>query len=225
MSGTVGFRIARSWQRPSHDLIERFKKASPAQVADSMSRFGAMDTGIKPVWRSPMIVGAAVTVWVRSADNLMLHKAMEVAQPGDVVVVNTQGNITNSGFGELMANTAARAGISAVIVDGTVRDGEAFEGLKLPVYARGLNPNGCDKTGPGEIGYAIACGGVAVHSGDIVLADGDGVTVVPLADAEAVAASVEKVLVREAKRLTEIADGLLYKPEIDDSLRKAGVIA
>jgi len=224
MSGTVGFRIASSWQRAPEELLAKFRGAGSAQVADSMFRFGGMDTGIKPIWKNEQIVGSAITVWARSADNLMYHKVLDVAQPGDIVIINTQGNITNSGFGELVANTAARCGVACVIVDGTVRDGESFQALNLPVYARGLNPSGCDKRGPGEIGYPVACGGVAVHSGDIVVADSDGITIVPLADAEVIAEKLATLKQRETNRIQEIADGILHRPEIDEILGKNGVL-
>ena len=224
MPAKVGFRIAPDWERPSPELLAAFASAAAAQVADIMHRFGAMDTGIRPVWPSPKIVGAAVTVQARSADNLMIHKSLAVARPGEIVLIATQGNVTNAGFGELTGTTAAEAGLAGIVVDGMVRDGDAFEGLGLPVYARGLNPNGCDKVGPGEIGYPIACGGVVVRSGDIVIADGDGITVVPLADAETVAEGVPAILERETTRLKAIRDGVLHKPDIDEALRAAGVI-
>jgi 4-hydroxy-4-methyl-2-oxoglutarate aldolase len=182
-----------------------------------------MDVGIKPVWPSPRIVGSALTVWCHGGDNLMLHKALSLAIPGDIVVMNTQ-NSSNSGFGELVATSAAKIGVHGVIVDGTVRDAEAFEALKLPVYARGLCPNGCHKDGTGEVGAIVACGGVAVRPGDILIADRDGVAVVPLDDAAEVAKMAEDQIAREKKRLAEIAKGVLVRPEIDEQLRHLKVI-
>lgn len=224
VQGKVGFRINERWERPSKELLAAFGSSSSSQVADCMSRFGAFDGGIRPLWRSPRVIGSALTVWARSADNLMMHKSLSLAQEGDILVVNTQGNVTNAGFGELMANTAVRAGIRAVIVDGVVRDGLDLEGLQLPVYSRGLSPTGCDKDGPGEIGTVIACGGVAVRSGDVIVADEDGVTAVPLSDAAMVAELAVAKVASERERLDEIDSGLLFKPEIDDLLRKKGVI-
>lgn len=225
MTGKVGFRIQHDWPRPSAALLAAFGSASSPQVADSMHRFGALDPGIKPVWRSPRVIGPALTVWARSADNLMMHKALALAQRGDVVVINTQGNLANAGFGELMATSARAAGIAAVIVDGAVRDGPALEILGLPVYSRTICPGGCDKNGPGEIGTIIACGGVAVRPGDVIIADEDGVTVVPLADAEEVARLSVAAVAREQKRIAEIEAGALFRPDIDDILRRHGVIA
>jgi regulator of RNase E activity RraA len=218
-----GFRVHPPWRRPDDALLVAFGDASPAQVADCMSRLGAMDAGIRPIWRSPRIIGAALTVWCHSGDNLMLHKALSLAAPGDIVVMNTQG-AGNSGFGELLASSAVRIGVRAAIVDGTVRDAEALEALALPVYARGLCPNGCNKDGPGEVGAIVACGGVAVRPGDVILADRDGVTVIPLEDAPEVARLAQEQMARERKRLSEIERGVLVRPEIDETLRKLNVI-
>jgi regulator of RNase E activity RraA len=224
MAGKVGFRVQSEWRRPADVLLQAFGSASSAQVADSMSRLGAMDVGIKPIWPSPRIIGAALTVWCHAGDNLMLHKAISLAQPGDIIVVNTQGNVTNSPFGELLATSAVEVGIRAVIVDGTVRDVEALQKLKLPVYARGLCANGCNKDGPGEVGAIIACGGVAVRSGDIIIADRDGVAVVPLDAGPEIAKLSLAQVEREEKRLAEIAKGILFRPEIDEQLRKLKII-
>lgn len=224
MAGKVGFRIHADWARPDRALLDAFGDASSAQVGDAMQRFGAMDPGIRPVWPSPRVIGPAITVWARSADNLMMHKAVGMCRPGDVLVVNTQGNLFNSGFGELVASAAVRLGLAAAIVDGVVRDVEALQAMGMATYARGLSPGGCDKDGPGEVGAVIACGGVAVRPGDVVIADADGVTVVPLADAPEVAALAAAGVGRERKRMQEIAAGSMMRPEIDETLRRHGVL-
>lgn len=224
MPGKVGFRVRAPWARPDRAQLDAFGIASSAQVADCMSRLGAVDSGIKPIWPSPRIIGSALTVWCHSGDNLMLHKALSLASPGDIVVMNTQGNLVNAGFGELLATSAVKMGVRGVIVDGVVRDADALQSLGLPVYARGLCANGCNKDGAGEVGAIIACGGVAVRPGDIIIADRDGVTVVPLDDAREVAQQAMAQIEREQKRLREIAGGVLVRPEIDDLLRKLKVI-
>jgi 4-hydroxy-4-methyl-2-oxoglutarate aldolase len=224
MPGKPGFRVHARWRRPDAALLTTFGTASSAQVADCMSRLGGMDAGIRPVWRSPRIIGAAVTVWCHSGDNLMLHKALSLAVPGDIVVMNTQGNVASSGFGELLATSAVKIGVRGVIVDGTVRDADTLEAMRLPVYSRGLSPNGCNKDGAGEVGAIVACGGVAVRPGDVIIADRDGVTVVPLDDAPEVARLAMQQMEREQKRLSEIGKGVLVRPEIDEALRKAKVI-
>ena len=223
MPGKPGFRV-RSWTRPNSKLLEAFGAASSAQVADCMSRLGAMDSGIRPIWASPRVIGSALTVWCHSGDNLMLHKALSLAAPGDIIVMNAQGNVNNSGFGELIATSAVKAGVRAVIVDGSVRDADALESLRLPVYARGFSPNGCNKDGAGEAGAIIACGGVAVRPGDVIIADRDGVTVVPLEDAAEVARLAAEQIEREENRKREIEKGVLVRPEIDEALRRLKII-
>jgi regulator of RNase E activity RraA len=223
MPGKPGFRVNSNWRRPDATLLAAFGEASPAQVADCMSRLGAMDAGMRPVWPNARVIGAALTAWCHAGDNLMIHKALSLAAPGVILVVNTQG-AGNSGFGELLATSALKSGVRAVIIDGTVRDAEALQAMGLPVYARGLCPNGCNKDGPGEVGAIIACGGVAVRPGDVVLADRDGVTVVPFEDAAAVALAAADQVAREQKRLAEIGSGVLTRPEIDETLRKLKII-
>jgi 4-hydroxy-4-methyl-2-oxoglutarate aldolase len=224
MAGKVGFRVCAPWQRPDAALLAAFDGASSAQVADAMSRLGAMDAGIRPVWNSPRMIGAALTAWCHTGDNLMVHKALSLAQPGDILVVNTQGNVANAPFGELLATSALKIGVRGVIVDGVVRDSEAFVALHLPVYARGLCANGCNKDGPGEVGSTIACGGVPVRAGDVILADRDGVTVVPLADAAQAAKAAAEQVAREKQRMAEIQKGVLTRPEIDEQLRRLKII-
>jgi regulator of RNase E activity RraA len=224
MPARPGFRIHAPWRRPEASLLDAFGAASAAQVADCMSRLGAMDSGMRPVWPAPRVIGSALTVWCHSGDNLMLHKALSLAVPGDIVIMNTQGNTVNAGFGELLATSAVKAGVRAVIVDGVVRDAEALERLALPVYSRGLSPNGCNKDGAGEVGAVVACGGVAVRPGDVVIADRDGITIVPLDDATEVARLAAQQIESETKRLAEIEKGVLTRPEIDEYLRKLKVI-
>jgi len=224
MPGKPGFRVRSEWPRPDAALLASFATASSAQVADSMARLGAMDAAIRPIWPISRIIGPALTVWCHSGDNLMVHKALSIAHPGDILVVNTQGNRVNSPFGELLATSAQKFGVAAVIVDGMVRDSDALQDMRMPVFARGLSPNGCNKDGPGEVGAVIACGGVAVRPGDIVIADGDGVTIVPLEDAAHVAALSVAQIKSEQKRLSEIEKGVLVRPEIDETLRRLKII-
>jgi regulator of RNase E activity RraA len=182
-----------------------------------------MDPGIRAVWHSPRVIGSAVTVWCHAGDNLMIHKGMSLTQPGDILVINMQGK-ENSGFGELLASSAVKFGVRAVIVDGTVRDAAELEAMRMPTYSRGLCCNSCYKDGAGEVGTPIACGGVVVRPGDIIVADYDGVAVVPFEDAHEAADLGQKVAAAERKRLEEIAGGLLIRPEIDDTLRRLKII-
>lgn len=221
--GKPGFRIAPAPERLSDTLVDRFRGLAAANLADAMGRFNFMDPGI--VSRSGLsLCGRAVTVRCRPADNLMVHKALQVAEPGDVVVVTTCGNTTSAVFGELMCHTAAAKKLGGIIVDGAIRDVDGIRRLGMPAFSRSVCAGACDKDGPGEINIPIACGDTVVMPGDIVVGDKDGVAVVPRADAQSVLALVQELMTREQARIAEIARGALYRTEIDESLRKKGVI-
>lgn len=224
MSGTPGFRISADWQRADSEMIARFNGIPTPTLADVMNRLGAMDGGIRPVWQGAVCVGSALTVWVRAGDNLMIHKALNMAKPGDVIVVNGQGDSNRALFGELMGTSARELGVVGLVFDGAVRDADGLRGLGLPVFSRGVAPSGPFKAGPGEIGRAIACGGIVCHSGDVVVADSDGVVVVPQEDVAYVLEAAKKKLAQEQARREEILHGKPQRAGIDEELSRAGVI-
>lgn len=221
--GKPGFRILEAPSRLDAALVARFRGLAAANVADAMGRFNAMDARIRARTGRPLS-GVAVTVQCRPADNLMVHKAIELAQPGDIVVVSTCGNADNAVFGGLMCHTAAAKKLGGIVVDGAIRDIGDLDRLEFPAFSAYVAAGSCDKDGPGEVNIPIACGGVVVCPGDIVVGDEDGVAVVPRAQAEAVLEGVAALVTREKKRIVEIAGGVLYKPDVDDTLRKHGVI-
>ena len=222
-AGRLGFRVLPSPPRLREDILARFRGLASSNVADAMGRFNFMDAGIRSRSGFPL-AGSAVTVNARPADNLMVHKALQVAEPGEIVVVSTCGNTASAVFGELMCHTAAAKRLGGIVVDGAIRDVEGIRQLGFAAFSRSVSPGACDKDGPGEINIPISCGGTVVMPGDIVVADADGVAVVPRERAEEVLALVVDLMERERKRVTEIAAGHLYKAEIDDALRKKGVI-
>jgi regulator of RNase E activity RraA len=219
----LGFRILPAPPRLSEQLVARFRGMASPNLADAMGRFHFMDPEIRSRSGLPMC-GLAVTVLCRPGDNLMVHKALQVAEPGDIVVVNTCGNTTSAVFGELMCHTAAAKQLGGIIVDGAIRDVEGITRLGMPAFSRTVSPGACDKDGPGEINVPIACGNTVVMPGDIVVGDDDGVTVVPRDVAEQVLPLVDALVKREQARIAEIKRGVLYRAEIDDSLRRKGVI-
>lgn len=184
--GLPGRRVAPAWSRPPASLVERFAALPAGVVADAMHRIGALDGGIAPVWPGATVVGAALTVWVRAGDNALVARAIDMAQPGDVLVVNAQGALTSAVVGELLSMECRRRGVRGAVVDGAVRDLDVLGTLRFPVFARGVCAAGPTKEGSGEIGYPVAVGGVVAAAGDIVVADGDGVVIVPAGDAGAV---------------------------------------
>ncbi|HWJ12668.1 MAG TPA: hypothetical protein VNS10_02935 [Gemmatimonadaceae bacterium] len=221
--GKLGFRILPFPPRLDAALLGRFQGLATPNLADAMGRFNFMDAGIQSRTGLPLF-GLAVTVNARPADNLMIHKALQVAAPGDIVVVNTCGNTTSAVFGELMCNTAVAARLGGIVVDGAIRDVDGLTSLGFPAFSRSVCAGGCDKDGPGEINVAISCGGTVVMPGDIVVGDRDGVAVVPRAHAEEVLSLVSALVQRETKRVAEIKAGGLFRAEIDESLRRHGVI-
>jgi regulator of RNase E activity RraA len=181
-AGKLGFRVLPSPPRLDAALVDRFRGLASSNLADAMGRFNFMDPGIQS--RTGLtLCGLAVTVNARPADNLMIHKALQVAAPGEIVVVNTCRNTTSAVFGELMCNTAVAAKLGGIVVDGAIRDVEGLTALGFPAFSRTVCAGGCDKDGPGEINVPISCGGVVVAPGDIVVGDSDGVGIVPRAEA------------------------------------------
>jgi regulator of RNase E activity RraA len=222
-AGMPGFRVLAVPPRISADLLERYRGLASSNVADAMGRFGFMDPGMQS--RSGFaLCGLAVTVQCRPADNLMVHKALQVATPGDIVVVSTCGNTTSAVFGELMCTTAAAAKLGGIVVDGAIRDVDGITRLGMPAFSRTVCPGSCDKDGPGEINVPISCGGTVVSPGDIVVGDADGIAVVPRAMAAEIVELVLQLMDREKKRIAEIGAGKIFKAEIDETLRKKGVI-
>ena len=221
--GKLGFRIVEEFPRTPEDLVAAFRGKASSNVADAMGRFHFMDPGMQSRTGLPLC-GVAITVSARPGDNLMVHKALELAQPGDVVVVSTTGNTTSAVFGELMGHTAKGANLGGIVVDGAIRDVDGLKALEFPAFSRTVSPGASDKDGPGEINVPISCGNTVVMPGDIILGDDDGLAVVPREDAAEVLELVLALEGREKKRIAAIKSGELFKAEIDETLRSKGVI-
>jgi RraA family protein len=184
-------------RRPDLALVDRFAQFATADVANALGDEAAIcDPAIRPVWRSPTLLGVALTVRLPPHDNLGLVIASLTGQPGDVLVIDGGGDATAALAGGRLARVAMSRGIRGFIVDGAVRDLAELERLGLPVHARTVSPRRASKTGDAVIGCALTCGGARVCGGDLVLADRDGVVVIPqhlieraLPRVEAVAAS------------------------------------
>lgn len=182
-----GFRISTQLERPSPELVDQYRQFEAADISDMMNRMYTMCAEIRNVINDKPLVGPACTVKVFPGDNLMVHKALDIARPGDVIVVDTSGSERNAVVGDMIANKAAHLGIGGFIIDGLVRDLDGVIETGLPVYARGVTPFGPLHRGPGELNYAVSCGGVVVNPGDIIVADSSGVTVVRKEFAESIA--------------------------------------
>ncbi|MEJ0068028.1 MAG: RraA family protein [Pseudomonadota bacterium] len=158
---------------------------------------------------------------VRAGDNLMLIKALDIAQPGDIVVCDAGGFLQQAIMGEIMVRHAMSRKLGGVIIAGAIRDADSLAQLDFQIYAYGVTPAGPYKDGPGEIGYPITCGGQVVQPGDLIVGDGDGVVVVPLAEAEAVIAEAEAHNAKEVKTMAAIAAGTVDRSWVDATLRGA----
>ncbi|MBI4499599.1 MAG: RraA family protein [Gemmatimonadetes bacterium] len=223
-AGRLGFRILSAPARLDDATLARFRGAASSNVADAMGRFNFMDPGIRARTSRPLL-GLAVTVRCRPGDNLMVHKAMEVAGPGDIIVVDTGGNTANAVFGELMCHTAVARGLGGIVVDGAIRDVAGIAQLGLAAFSRSVTPGSCDKDGPGEVNVPVSCGGVVVMPGDVIVGDDDGVAAVPRAAVAEVLANLAALIERERKRVAEIKTGVVFKPDVDETLRRHGVIS
>lgn len=188
----------------SKDLIARAKKLNSTLLSDVMGCTGAMDHQIKPVAKGMNVVGTAFTVSLRPGDNLFLHQAIYSAKEGDVLIVDGKDHKGHAYLGELMAHSAKAVGIEGIVIDGLVRDKLALEELTLPIYSKGFMPNGPYKDGPGELNQTISCGGVKVAPGDLVIADDDGVVIVPKEKAEHLLTLAEEKQTYEHQRLKTI---------------------
>ena len=222
-SHQLGFRILPAPPRPPAPLIERFRGLAAANLADAMGRHRFMDGEIRQRSGLPLC-GPALTVYARPGDNLMVHKALQVAAPGDIVVVNTGDNRNGAVFGGMMCEVAVAAKLGGIVVDGAIRDVGDITALGFPAYSRTVCIGSCDKDGPGEINVPISCGGTVVMPGDIVVGDADGLAVVPREHAAEVIELVAKIVEYEKKRVAEIRAGSPWFPAVDATLRAKAII-
>ena len=211
----VGFRIFTKINRPGKELVKAFAGLPVANIADEMNRFGCVDARIKPLNNTPLL-GTAFTVKARNGDNLMFHKALDLAQPGDVIVVDGQGDLVNSLTGEIMMRQALKKGLAGIVVDGAVRDVEALRQMDMAIYAAGVTPKGPYKDGPGEINVPVCCGGVVVNPGDILVGDADGIVVISPGDAKLTAEKAKAKSEKEQVTFKEIEAGTLNRSAYSD---------
>ena len=218
----IGFRIYNRQNVASKALVEAFAKLPVANVSDCMSRMGAGGPRLRPMHASGGMAGAALTVLSRPGDNLMLHKAIDMAQPGDVIVCDAGGDLTNSLMGELMLTYAVKRGVAGFVLNGAIRDVDAFQRINLPTFAAGVTHRGPYKDGPGEINVPISLDGMVIEPGDIVIGDSDGVLSIPLADAEEVLKTAEAKLAAETRQMKAIAEGTNDRSWVNATLKERG---
>ncbi|MEU8861860.1 RraA family protein [Streptomyces umbrinus] len=199
-------RVAPAWDRPDQQVLQRFREHSVANLGDALDRLNIVDGGISPVWHGAKAVGTALPVLTVAGDNKAVIAALDHIRPGDILVINASGYDGRAVIGDNLAQRFDVFGAVGAVVDGYVRDGTIIEKLGVPVFARGLTPAGPFKNGPGTIGEPVALGGVVVNPGDIVVADDDGVIVIPPHRAEEALTAVEAIVAREADLDAEVAE-------------------
>ena len=217
----IGFRIFPPNRAPK-DLVELFRDVPSPNVSDNMSRINGVCAEIRPMHGSTQLLGSAFTVKTRPGDNLMVHKALDMLQPGDALVIDAGGDTTNAILGEIIMRIAIKNGATGIVVDGAIRDAAAFSEAGFPCFARGATHRGPYKDGPGEINVPVTVGGAIVNPGDVVVGDADGVVVVPLEEAEELAQKVRKIVEKEAVQMREIEEGTLDRSWIDQTLEQRG---
>lgn len=186
---SIGNRVFLKKPEASQELLDAFSTIPAANIADTMGRLVGMHPRIKlqSAPQKPITVGRALTIKNCAGDNLMIHQALNMAKPGDVLVVSNDGGESyRSLMGEIMFTYLMGTGAAGIVFDGPIRDIDAVREMKMPIYATGTNPAGPYKEGPGEINVPISCGGISVNPGDLIVMDADGVIVIPLKDAETV---------------------------------------
>lgn len=219
---TVGFRILTQWERTDRTYVNDFAQLPASVVSDVMSRHYAAGSQLRPMHKNGVLCGPALTVKTRPGDNLMIHKAIEMAQPGDVIVVDAGGDLTNSLMGELMLAHAIKRQVAGFVLNGAIRDAEAFLERNLPVYAVGITHRGPYRDGPGEIGFPVSFNSMPIEAGDLILGDFDGIVSVKKADLETVLIAARKKLASEIKQMEQTEDGSVDKSWIDQVLKEKG---
>lgn len=217
----VGCKIVKDFKRPSPELVALFKGMPVANIDDNMGRIAAVNTAIVPVGKGQLL-GTAFTVRVPQGDNLMFHAAMDLAKPGDVIMIDAGGFKDRSIFGELMATYCKSRGIAGIVCDGAIRDSGALAEMEnFPVYARSATPNGPYKNGPGEINVPVVVGDKIVRPGDIIVGDEDGVIIIPQEIAAEIADATLAVEEKEAKIMDHILqDGTYDRPWVAEKLKE-----
>jgi regulator of RNase E activity RraA len=217
--------VIREIERVAPEIASAAARYPSSILADVAGRRGALSGRIAPLASSMKFAGPAITVEVRPGDNLMIHAAMAIAKPGDVIIVDGKGDLNSALMGEIMSQQCVALGVAAVVIDGAVRDGEAIRELGFPMYAAGLNPNGPTKFVPGRLNHPISIGGVSVNPGDLVVGDGDGVTVIERDKAASILPLAAEKVAMETKRIADIKSRKSLRPGwLDAALLAAGVI-
>ena len=218
----VGFRVFFCGPKVDSDVIERFRTLPVANVSDAMTRISAGGARLRPMHAGGVLAGAAVTVKTRPGDNLMMHKAFDIAAPGDVIVVDAGGDLTNALIGENAAAYAESLGLAGVVINGAIRDSEAIAARNFPIFAAGITHLGPFKDGPGEVNVPISIDGMVVAPGDLMLGDADGIVCVPRERVEEVYAAASAKHRQDEEDARAVKERKVKRDWVDAKLRQLG---
>ncbi|MEO6269592.1 MAG: RraA family protein [Lautropia sp.] len=219
----IGFRILQRQDKVAAADVDRFRRLPVANVSDVMSRLSAGGARLRPMHDCTVTLsGPALTVRTRPGDNLMVHKALDLAEPGDVIVVDGAGDLTNALIGELMVSYAVRKQVAGIVIYGAIRDLASIRAGSFPVFAAGVTHRGPYKDGPGEINVPIAIDGMVIAPGDLILGDDDGLLCVPLAHVDSIHAKAKAKYDAEQLTLAEIGGSGQDRSWVDAALKRLG---
>jgi RraA family protein len=217
-----GFRILPFGPQPDPALLKRLAAVATAHLSDNMQRMQAVAAELRPYHKGGRLVGPALTVRVPPGDNLMVHKAINIARPGDVIVVDAGGITTQAIIGEIMSLLAETRGVAGMVIDGSIRDAGAIAASAFPIYARGVTHRGPYKNGPGEINVPVSIGGLVINPGDIVVGDEDGLLAIAPAEAPALAEAAAAYARKEDNILASIRARTIDRSWVDAALKEKG---
>jgi 4-hydroxy-4-methyl-2-oxoglutarate aldolase len=201
--------IVREIERPEAALIRRLGEYGVATVHEALGRTGLLHPYMRPIFPSARIAGPAITVLCHAGDNLMIHAAIEVCRPGDVLVVATKSASTDGMFGELLATSFQAHGISGLVIDAGVRDVAELTAMNFPAFSKTISAQGTVKENAGSVNIDVICAGALIHPGDVIVGDIDGVVVVRRSDASEVARLCDERLAKEANNRERLRAGEL----------------
>ncbi len=218
----IGLSVHQRTRSVTDADIERFRTLPVANVSDVMNRIPAAGPSLRPMHRAGALAGRALTVRTRPGDNLLIHKALDMAEPGDVIVVDAGGDLTNALIGELMVAYAKKKGVAGFVLNGAIRDYYSISQDDFPIFAAGVTHRGPYKDGPGEVNVPIAMGSLVIEPGDLILGDEDGVVGVPIDAVDVVYQAAHAKHLAEAAQLEAISAGKNDRRWVDETLAKLG---